>query len=534
LNAELASILGEWQFWILELQFLLVVVTTFIEAPRVLPGRGAVLAAVVLAMLGWGLASTLPPRTNRIFYDEQIYQGIGRSLAESARAELCNEGDVEYGRLRCTSASYNKEPNAYPYLLSVAYRIGGVSDLIAPRLNNLVAGLAVLVTFALAAVLFRDVRAAAASGVMLALMPMQIAWANTAAVEPAAALFSAAAVLAAVHYARTRTASALAWTAAVTVFAISFRPESILVVPIVLLAITLLAPAEFRTRRFWIGAGAAAVLAVLPLAHLFAVWNLSWESPQARMSWNYLASNFPTNFWFYIVDERFPALFTFMALAACFARGAVRERLLLVVYFLVFWGVFLFFYAGSYDWGTDVRYSLLSYVPIAVLAGAGCARLIAAVQRRWLSQRSESFVLAAAFAAIAFYFLSFTPLIRSTGEEAWAARADVRYAKEFSGRLRPNSIVLTHNPSMFHVWGISAAQLSLASTDPLHVTQDLFPRYAGGVYVHWNFWCHVTDVTQRRFCAEALKAFPHELVDSRQERDHTYALYRLKTPPATQ
>ena len=279
---------------------------------------------------GVGRRVALPPRTTRIFYDEQIYQSVGRSLAETGRAELCNEGDVEYGRLRCMQGQYNKEPNAYPYLLSVAYRIGGVSDLVGPRLNNIVAGLAVLVTFALGAVLFRDLRVAAASGVMLALMPMQIAWANTAAVEPSAALFSAAAVLSAAHYARTRTSTALAWAVALTVFAMSFRPESVLVVPIVLLVIALLAPAEFRTRRFWIGAGVAAVLAVLPLAHVFAVRNLSWDAPQARMSWSHLASNFPTNFWFYVIDERFPALFTFMALAACFMRGAVRERLLLI------------------------------------------------------------------------------------------------------------------------------------------------------------------------------------------------------------
>lgn len=412
----------------------------------------------------------------------------------------------------------------------MAYRIGGVSDLVAPRLNNIVAGLAVLVAFALAAVLFRDLRAAAASGVMLALMPMQLHWANTSAVEPSAALFCAAAVLSAAHYARARTPTALAWTAALTVFATSFRPELILVVPLVLLVVGMLAPAEFRTRRFWIGAGAFAIGAILPIAHLFAVRNLSWESTGARMSWSYLPSNLDSNLRFYFVDERFPALFALIALAACGMSGAVRERLLLIVYFLAFWGVFLFFYAGSYNYGTDVRYSLLSYVPIAVLGGAGLARMLSYVNRRWMPQRSEWYMLAVAFAAIAFYFLSFTPLVRATGEEAWAARADVKYAKEFSRRLPPNSLVLTHNPSMFHVWGFSAAQLSLAATDPLNVTQQLVPRYAGGVYVHWNFWCNVTDPIQQSFCRDALARFSHRLIEERQERDYRYALYRLDKP----
>src|SRR5438067_1663302 len=82
--------------------------------------------------------------------------------------------------------------------------------------------------------------------------------------------------------------------------------------------------------------------------------------------------------------------------------------------------------------------------------------------------------------------------IRSTGEEACAARADVRYARQFADSLPPNSIVLTHNPSMFHIWGTNAAQLSIARTDPGRIEQ-LLKRYAGGVYLHWNFWCNVPD-----------------------------------------
>ena len=82
----------------------------------------------------------------------------------------------------------------------------------------------------------------------------------------------------------------------------------------------------------------------------------------------------------------------------------------------------------------------MSHVPLAVLGGAGLVRILSFVKQRWLPQRSDLAVLVAAFAAIAFYFRSFTPLIRATGEEAWAARADVRYAKDFSRLLPPNSI----------------------------------------------------------------------------------------------
>jgi hypothetical protein len=52
--------------------------------------------------------------------------------------------------------------------------------------------------------------------------------------------------------------------------------------------------------------------------------------------------------------------------------GALRERLTLFGYFLAFWLVFLFFYAGSYNYGADVRYSLMTFVPIAILAQPVC------------------------------------------------------------------------------------------------------------------------------------------------------------------
>jgi hypothetical protein len=64
------------------------------------------------------------------------------------------------------------------------YRVAGVSDAAAFRLNNFVAGLSVLVTIILAALLFNDARIAVLSGIVLALLPMQLHWSNTAAVEP--------------------------------------------------------------------------------------------------------------------------------------------------------------------------------------------------------------------------------------------------------------------------------------------------------------------------------------------------------------
>ena len=122
------------------------------------------------------------------------------------------------------------------------------------------------------------------------------------------------------------------------------------------------------------------------------------------------------------------------------------------------------------------------------------------------------------------------PLVRAVGEEAWAARADVAFAHEIAEDLGDNAIVLTHNPSIFLLRGINAAQLSLTANDPAYVETVLGTRYASGVFLHWNFWCNVSDPVQQAFCAQALEQFPHRLEKEHRERDYRFALYRLEFP----
>ena len=48
---------------------------------------------------------------------------------------MCNDGNVEYGRLQCWSGEYNKQPYAYPHVLSLAYRVFGVRQGVAFAVN---------------------------------------------------------------------------------------------------------------------------------------------------------------------------------------------------------------------------------------------------------------------------------------------------------------------------------------------------------------------------------------------------------------
>jgi hypothetical protein len=526
-NLHLRDQLRRAQFWFLEMQFPLLVALTIVNVPacvRSLPvsarDYAAVAGTTVLAIV---LAGVVAPRTNRIYYDEQIYQGIAQNLGDLRLAQMCNDGTVEYGQLQCRAGEYNKQPYGYPYVLSVVYRLFGVSYWTAARVNVAVAAALVPIVFLLAGTVFRDLRVARLAAVVSALLPEQLRWSHTAAAEPSAAAVGALAALAAAHFVRARTGPALAWTIVATVFAAQFRTESVLIGLVALGAIALWAPSELRRRRFWEWALAGALLASALTAHIFAVRDEGWGTTGDRLSLDFVAGNLRANASFYLGDARFPVCYTALALTALAAWRDRRATGFALSYFCGFAGVYLLFYAGSYDYGADVRYALMTFPPLALLAGAGGALLAGALHRGGLGLRSAEWLVVA---ALLFQFAGYLPWVRAVGEEAWAARADVRFAERFAARLPLNSIVLTHNPSVFHVLGRNAAQLSLAA-NPGYVTHELMPRYAGGVFVHWNFWCNVDDPVQQQFCVLALARFPHTLVEEYRERDYRYAFYRL-------
>jgi hypothetical protein len=313
--------------------------------------------------------------------------------------------------------------------------------------------------------------------------------------------------------------------AVVSSWAAYFRPEAILIVAVVAAIVLLAARDEVRRPQFawaavlWLG------LLVPAAAHLAAVRNEGWGSGGEPFSLLSFWNNLGTNSIFYVADRRFPVAITALAIAGL---SASRLTIMLVLWFGVFWGVFLFFYAGSYDYGADVRYSLMSYAPLAALAGIGAARLV----RMMSAGEVRRPAAAIAIGALLLQFSWYLPWVRAVGEEAWAARADVAFARAVARSLPPNSFVLTHNPGMFHVWGADAAQMSLATADPGFVRDRLLPRYAGGVYLHWNFWCNVSDPLQQGFCTRAVRAYPTTLFQERQVRDYRYAFYRIAPHPA--
>lgn len=527
-QAVLRDQLAVLQFWSLEIcVFLGLALAAAVAADlrRAIERRDAGGMAIAAA-LALGLTLLLAPRTNRIFYDEQIYQNIGQNLADSKRAQMCNDGTMRDGRLDCRRGEYNKQPYAWPHVLSLTYRAFGPRIATAFVVNAIAMALTVCAVYLIVLLLFSDRVAAFFAALLFALLPEQLIWSASAASEPSASLAAAAAVLAAACFIHWRTSVSLAGAAVATAYAVQFRPESFLIVPVIVLLLWQRARDEFaRPRLWWAGLLFLALVAV-HAGHMVAVRGERWGTADDRVSLRYVSTNLRANGGFYLRDPRFSPLVTLLAVFGLARARRQAGRLAIACYFLLFFGITLIFYAGSYDYGADVRYSLATYPSLAIAAGLGVSWIVGWSGR--VQPRVPAVPLLAAAAVLQFAWL-YAPLVATVTDSAWAARADERFARSLAPELRKNSYVLTHNPGMFQLWGVSAGQMSLAVANPAYL-DELAARFDGGVYLHWNFWCTVQDQAQRDLCAKVLALRTAVQVRDYQERDQRYILFRFGRP----
>jgi hypothetical protein len=295
------------------------------------------------------------------------------------------------------------------------------------------------------------------------LIPHNLIWSKTAAAEPSAAFFSALTVFSIILFLKKGYNRQLFFVASLIPFSCQMRPESMLILCWGIIAFLFFSPKGLGSRRLWTF-GLLTTLFLLPhLLHLYAVSGYTWGAEGDRFSWEFFRNNLYTNGVYYLDNRYFPVVLTALAAAGLLcSRSHLRWRLLMSCWFLMFWGIFLFFYAGSYRYGADVRFALVSFMPLAILAGMGGVWItnIAADKSKRLGVSSVVVLV------VIFSFLQFMPLVRRVGQEAWGSRYDHLYAHEFIKKIPRRSIVLTQNPNMFLLWGQNAIQTFAGINNP--------------------------------------------------------------------
>jgi hypothetical protein len=528
---KLYTFLSIYYVYLLDLNFFLMVLAILFNYRHIKEilaeiGHKYVAIAITISVFGVLLAAFAAPRIHRIYYDEDIYNNIGQCIAEQHRAVMCNEAYYENNELTIVGQEYNKQPIGLPYLASIVFRLFGTNETFVLVMNNLLYGCAAITVFLIVYLLFKDIFASLTACLCYVLIPVNLQWFNTCAVEPSTAFFAALAVLAALIYIRNKKPVNLFLLTTALAFSFNFRPESFLIAGVIGLLFLLKDIAILKRKEFYICAAMLLVLSSGIVIHLQAVKGQNWGATGPKFSLDYFANNFKVNSAFYYDNKAFSPLSLIFAVAGLLFyknRVYIKEKLTVLSWFLAFWGIFLFFYAGSYRFGQDVRFSLLSYAPLAIFAGLGISLF------RNLLENKIRHIAAILILLVMFNFTWFLPFVRADGEEAWEARTGHKYAVEFAGLLPDNSIIFTHTPNIFLLHKHSAIQSSSETYNPGLVESHL-SRFKGGVYVDFNYWSNVQDPTERGYTETILNRYNTETIQEHYYRNYKYGLYKIIGP----
>ncbi|HWA09292.1 MAG TPA: glycosyltransferase family 39 protein [Opitutaceae bacterium] len=498
-------------------------------------GRRRLLTALVLVIIG-ALACGLAPRTTRIFFDEHIYAQIGQTIAHTGRAENVNYARAQYGKLEVYDAVTNKQPNGLPYLLSWIFRVVGVSDEAAHFLNPALVGLTAAALYLGLALVPWTLPAGAglAAALLFVFTPLVLWWGHTVAVEPGAAANATLAFFAVCAYARLRdrgTAqggpAAAMLLAGATGFAVYFRPESVLVFPLVAAVLWSTDDRFIEDVSAWGALALAIALAAPNVMHLWSMREESWGARDGRrFALDFVQKNLASNGGYFTDLKWFPIAGTVLAgLGALWLLKRNRTAgLALGLWFLFSWGVFVLFYAGGYYYGASSRYAVVSCAPVAVFMGIG---LTAAVARL----RSAPLLGWGLAAAGLISWVASMHYVPTRSREAIEAQADVDFVARIAPTLPTGSLVVSSDPCVWLLQGVSASQFYTVEHMMREELGELVNQYPGGIYIHWGFW-HNAEAAAAEVTARLLVEDHAAVVARTQSEAYKLALYRLDTPEA--
>lgn len=485
-------------------------------------------AVALVALLALVLARGVAPRVHRLYYDEDIYQAIALNISQNNHAAMINDGRWDNGHFTARIQEYNKQPNGWPFLINLAFRVAGVNEGAAFTLSHILFALAAVGVLICGAALYGSFSAGLFASLIYVTIPENVRWFSTVAVEPSTACVAIWAVCSLLYFLHRRHTASLFLAAALWALAVQFRPEGLLLLALVGVWIYIDAWEELARPRLYAAILLFLVLISAHLAHLFAVRGENWGSSAEKLSLLYVKLNGFTNLRYYVQPQNFPVVYGALMLLGLLWPGAGRKSAYASLWFTLTWGIFLFFYAGSYTFGADVRFAVLSLAPLSLLAGRGLT-----VFGKWLEQYNVRRAGALIVLSLGLNLLAYLPTMRAVGAEAWACRIDHDAAREFAKQIPPDGIIMTHNPNMFQLWGKNAAQMSLFTERAPYATNVIQPEFKDKIFLHWNYWCNTQDPLQQSFCRNMVASYSTELVERWPDDRQRLELYRVLTPSSS-
>jgi 4-amino-4-deoxy-L-arabinose transferase-like glycosyltransferase len=504
----------------------------------------AVLGVFLLALF---LRTMVAPLTHRVLFDEDIYADIGKEILLRGKALLCNNGDAA----GCYEYDWMKWPSGFPFLLAAGYAIFGIKETVGYYLTAVLGSLSVPLVFLVSYLLTKNVKVGFFAALVLTLAPVHIMWSSTAATEPVLAFFGLLSFMFVIMSAKAEQKDSfrmLALALAALAFAMQIKVDALMLLPIGVGLILFLdkkpqrKTGDFRFLLVW----ALFFLAITPyLVHMmYATKTDSWGASGEKISLEFFMKNASENFWWWISGYpaiEHPIIFTVFAAIGIIYAGKKDFRTLasLGTWFMAFFVLYAFFYAGSVRYGADVRYQLSGYPPFSILAGMGLfavTQIGAKIGGMLGKGKHEDLIVALFEVGLALlllfsFYLYYLPSVATPSPdimEAHGARLYHDFALESARKLANGCYILSHVPSIFLTDGESSLQTWNGQNEL--VMRGLFQK-TGCIVFDDGYWCTVPPY-QESVCKSMFDKYKldvlYQTTDSVEQR--TFTFYQIEKP----
>jgi len=483
------------------------------------------IALLLIFLVGSSLRVFVAPHTHRLYFDEDMYLNIGQNIARDGRAVVCQYGTPE----KCYKGVYNKQPAGYPFLMSMCFLFGN-NETTAHYFTAILSSLTILTVFFIAYLLFWNKKISLFSALVFGLIPVAIRWAPTTSTDTVFMFFSGLVVFAFLSYFKNSKNRVLLFSFASLAYAIQIRPEGILLIFVVVFMFMFFKKnlLSLIGKKWFLIIFVVFLLLIAPhLLHLYSVKDDTWGAYKNKLGFEYISENLYDNGMFFFENTRFPVVFSIFALIGLFLYRFWKEKLFLMLWFVLFFGQYLLFYAGSFNYGVDVRFSLTMYIQVAILCGCG-AFLIAdnlnkfvarVVKNRWGSMIGIVVVVV----IIVVFFFPFIGFVSSVGEEAWDARLHHDFLVEKMKELDDDSWIITLVPSIVLINGKKAIEPN-SLRDQKRLDELLDKNEP--IYFYEGYWCRA-EPFKSNTCQYIHDNFHLTIYDRVTERYRTYTLYKV-------
>ncbi|MCL4382017.1 glycosyltransferase family 39 protein [Candidatus Marsarchaeota archaeon] len=483
------------------------------------------------------------PKTELIFFDENIYQGIALNILHSGNALMCWNG-TPYVQ-KCFSTELGFDPGGWPFLISIAFGIFGISNTTSYNLELFLGVLSIISVFLIANLLIKRKELGPISAVIFSFIPEVFIWSKTLANPDMS--FMAFAILAMLLFLifikRSNKKTLLPFIFCI-LFAIYLRVEALLLVPFFLVIFLTLGDLGIRktfntkikllfvklsSDRNLLFLGMVSIILIEPQLYTMIATTPELQANAAFylypntpiFSSSYVLPNLSANVLFLAgLLKDYPIIFlpnitAFAILGLIFLlfmkkyKSRFAVLLLLFGFFSVYFIFYLFYFSGSVLVGVSVRYFLILYPVLSILAAfglLGLGDLIIGVFSKGRNQRYLTYsILVFLFFALPFIYTApilINPTYTYYGFPVNNITANIpglnpyttQYAKTSEDFIRSNyklvpagCLVLSEVPSLWFMLNRSSSALS--ETDIF--TNASYRNYSC-YYLSYDFWCTVS------------------------------------------